>query len=960
MDGELIELFSTRRRAISQRLAEMADAYRDRYGIDPPAAVLSSMAQHATLITRPAKRDIDAAAALDSWEQAAREQGRALADLPRRVLGRRPASPDTGTAPADDTSVAAVLDRLAASGRATFTRHDLLRAALDVLPPEERRPEALRGEAERLAERAIASTELLTVTAPDPIGVPDALRRRDGTSVYEQPQRQRWTLRTTLDQERWLLDVAAEPTRRSVPERALEEAIMAHDLSDDQAGAVRELLADDRRVGLLIGPAGAGKTRTLRAVVDAWAQTHGSVIGLTVSQAAANVLAAEAEVRAENTTKWLYEMRRGRWHLPSGALVLIDEASMVATSDLVDLVEQARRAGGKVLLVGDPAQLAAIHIGGAFDLLAERHGATRLREVRRFAQPWERDASLLLRRRDPAALAEYAMRDRIHAGTDRDIEMQLFDAWRADALSTGTDGRRRSVLMIVATNEQAAVVSERARHALLAAGTVSDGPTAQLRDNAASVADHIVTRRNDRRLRTSNGGWVVNGDVWTVLTVHPDGALDARRHSDGSTITLTADYLAHHAHLAYATTAHRAQGMTVDVCHAAITADASHEQLYVAATRGRTANHLWVITDSDRDVVRDPDDLPAAEHVLARVLERRDPDRLSTHQTIADSLREMGSLARLGAIFEDAARTATDQLLRQQLSRHGLADAAGGPQWRTLVARVRQAALAGYDVAALVDEAIHLRAMDDADSTAAVIHWRIGVLTDNTTPLRHRGPLASLPPTEGPAIEVARQTGELIRRRWRDLRTALAVTTQALPWAEALGPRPIEPDEASAWLTAATAITAYRERYELPEHTDMLEERPPASRADARAAWDHARLQADRYLSRRLRDLDDDQLTKLDARMAAAIEARPVFDPSELEAARRDLSAIERLSAMPAGTAISDQRRRLRRRVETLEHARLSHADWRRRAHEAAATRRRVELERRQRSTSRRPLHRTA
>lgn len=805
VDDELIELFSTRRRAITTRLAEMADAYRDRYGIDPPPAVLSSMAQQATLTTRASKRAIDPADALDVWEQNARDQGRALADLPRRVLAHRP-----GASHADDTwdadaSVAAVLDRLAASGRATFTRHDILRAALDVLPPRRREPAELRRQSERLAELAIASTDLLTVTNPDPIDAPETLRRRDGSSVYEQPQRQRWTLRTTLDQERWLLDIATEPTRRSVPDGTIETAITIHDLSDDQAGAVRELLADDRRVGLLIGPAGAGKTRTLRAVVDAWERTNGAVIGLTVSQAAANVLAAEAEVRAENTAKWLYETRRGRWQLPLGALVLVDEASMVATSDLVDLVEQARRAGGKVLLVGDPAQLAAIHIGGAFDLLAERHGATRLTDVRRFVEPWERDASLLLRRRDPAALAEYAMRDRIHAGNDRDMETQLFHAWRADALSSSTDGGRRSVLMIVATNEQAAVLSERARHALLASGTVSDGLAAQLRDNAASAGDHIVTRRNDRQLRTPNGGWVVNGDVWTVMAVHSDGAVEARRHSDGSTITLSADYLTAHAHLAYATTAHRAQGMTVDVCHAAIPVDATHEQLYVAATRGRAANHLWVITDSDRDVVRDPADLPSAEYVLARVLERRDPNRRSTHQIVDDSLHDMGSLARLGAIFEDAARTATDHWLRQQLIHHGLAGAAGDPQWRTLVTRVRQAALAGYDLATLLGDAVHLRPIEGADSIAAVLDWRIDVLTNNTERLRTRGPLASLPPTEGPVTDVARQACELIRQRWRDLRAALSHTADTLPFAETLGSRPVEPEEASAWLTAATA-----------------------------------------------------------------------------------------------------------------------------------------------------------
>lgn len=91
--------------------------------------------------------------------------------------------------------------------------------------------------------------------------------------------------------------------------------------------------------------------------------------------------------------------------------------------------------------------------------------------------------------------------------------------------------------MVVATNEQAAVLSERARHALLQAGAVRDGPTVRLRDNVASVGDQIVTRRNDRTLRTTGDGWVVNGDVWTVIRTYPDGAADVRRHADGSLIT---------------------------------------------------------------------------------------------------------------------------------------------------------------------------------------------------------------------------------------------------------------------------------------------------------------------------------------------------------------------------------------------------------------------------------------
>jgi conjugative relaxase-like TrwC/TraI family protein len=962
VDDDLIEAFSTRRRAITTKLAEMISAYEHKHGHEPPPAVISAMAQDATLKTRRPKRDLPPEEALARWEQTARRRGQALKTLPRRVLGRaregqgqRRAS---GTAHTVEDQVTALLSQLERSGRATLTRHDLLRAALDVLPPGELTAKQLRQRAEHLVAQAMNRPELLAVTAPDPLDVPEVARRRDGSSVYCQPEAARWALRSTLDEEAWLLDVAGEPTGRHLDANTIGTAITANGLGTDQARAAGELLGSERRVGLLVGPAGAGKTRTLRAVVDAWQQSGGEVIGLTVSQAAAGVLATEARCRAENTAKWLYETRRGRWQLPAGALVLVDEASMVSTSDLVDIVAQARQAGGKVLLVGDPAQLAAIHIGGAFDLLADRHGACHLEEIRRFSEPWEREASRRLRRRDPVAIADYAMRGRVHGGALADIEAELFAAWQTDALGTTDRGRRRSVLMIVATNEQAAVMSERARNTLIASGTVADGPTVRLRDNVASVGDYIVTRRNDRRLRTSGRGFVVNGDLWTITEVHPDGGATVRRHADAATITLPVDYLAAHAHLAYATTAHRAQGMTVDVCHAAITADASHEGLYVAATRGREANHLWVIIDSDRDLIRDPSDLPAPEEILSRVLARRDPDRISAHQALEDSQDDVSCLARVGAIFEDAARTATDRWLRHTLSAHGLASAADDPEWPSLVTRIRHAALAGNDVSSLVDQAARMRELDDAHSTAAVIHWRLGVLTPPTPPGRRRGPLASLPPIDGPETEVARQAGELIRQRWQQIRQTLDVTTGPLPWAPSLGVRPAEQAEAAAWLTAATAVAAYRERYETPDHTPMLGPRPSRSRPDAQAAWDHARHQADCYLARRLRDLDDLELAGLDDRMKVIIAARPILDPAELEDARRALDQAERTHQTDSSLGrrqTEADRQRARQRIDTLERAADAHRRWRDTAKRASATRRQIALEQRNRTTKRRP-----
>ena len=623
-----------------------------------------------------------------------------------------------------------MLGHLAESGRATYSSHDLLRAALDTVDVQGLTPAEVQDRAEALVARAMACPELLSITPPDPLDVPEGLRRADGASVYQRVGQGRWTLQTTLDREAWLLDVALETGAPAAGEAVVRRVVPRHHLGADQVAAVDALVRDDRRVHLLVGPAGAGKTRTLRAVAEAWRSAGGEVLGLTVSQSAADVLAAEADVRAENTAKWLFETERGAWRLPAGALVLVDEATMVSTEDLVQIVDQARQVGGRVVLVGDPAQLGPVEAGGAFELLVERHGAVELQEVRRFAEAWEAEASLRLRQRDPGALAAYFLRSRVHDGATEELVDQLFEAWRADATGQREEGRRAAVLMVASSNEQAAELSARARAELVRLGLVGDGALT-LRDNEAGVGDHIITRRNDRGLRTSNDGWVTNGDVWTVTACTGRGNAVVRRHRDGARATLPAWYLAEHTHLAYAVTAHRAQGVTVDRCHALVTADMTHERLYVSATRGREANHLWVATDTDSSA-RYRGVPPTPEQLLASILRRRDTDRLSAHQMLEDLQDEVGSLRRLGAVFEDAARKATEDWLSRLVHKRAALPTPidEDHEWPSLVDRVRDLAMAGHDVETLVHTAVRMRSFDDSRSAAGVLHWRLGQLTD--------------------------------------------------------------------------------------------------------------------------------------------------------------------------------------------------------------------------------------
>ena len=95
--------------------------------------------------------------------------------------------------------------------------------------------------------------------------------------------------------------------------RILDETVILPDahrrLADDQEAAVRHVAGSRRRIDLLVGPAGSGKTTTLAALRQAWEREHGrgAVIGLAPSSTAAANLAGALGIACENTAKWLHE-----------------------------------------------------------------------------------------------------------------------------------------------------------------------------------------------------------------------------------------------------------------------------------------------------------------------------------------------------------------------------------------------------------------------------------------------------------------------------------------------------------------------------------------------------------------------------------------------------------------------------------------------------------------------------
>jgi ATP-dependent exoDNAse (exonuclease V) alpha subunit len=198
---------------------------------------------------------------------------------------------------------------------------------------------------------------------------------------------------------------------------------------------------------------------------------------------------------------------------------------MASTMELATLARAANTAGAKLLLVGDDAQPSAADTGGAFRLIARDTEAAELTDVWRFTSPWERDASLALRRGDLTAMDAYGNHDRLTAGSSEEMEDAACKAWLADT------NNGRTSLLITADNATVARLNPRARLDRIITGDVEPDGIELHNGNHVGLGDHIVTRLNNRRLHYGHRQFVKNSDHWTVIHRWPDGSLTVQNHS---------------------------------------------------------------------------------------------------------------------------------------------------------------------------------------------------------------------------------------------------------------------------------------------------------------------------------------------------------------------------------------------------------------------------------------------
>ena len=333
---------------------------------------------------------------------------------------------------------------------------------------------------------------------------------------------------------------------------AREEVVAARlagaGLTEGQEEAVRTiLLTEDKIVGVQ-GRAGTGKTAMLAHVRELARERF--VLGLAPSSAAARVLARETDMPAR-TLQWFLTRCRavdpgsgsGAGPGPAverlkemfaGAVLVLDEASMVSTDQMKSLMRIAEELDiARLVLVGDRNQLRAVEAGQPFRLLQQAGMTTAVMdEILRQRKPALRAAVIAVLEGDPREAVEL-LGSSVHEVPWDELGRKAAEAW----LALDPETRSRT-LLVAPTHEMRAEINAAVREALAAEGVlrgralrierlvglgmtrVEKGDVRNYREGDTVVFNQDLVHY---RVKGDEALTVTGIEEDRVLLVHPDG-----------------------------------------------------------------------------------------------------------------------------------------------------------------------------------------------------------------------------------------------------------------------------------------------------------------------------------------------------------------------------------------------------------------------------------------------------
>ncbi|WP_245506403.1 Ti-type conjugative transfer relaxase TraA [Rhizobium leguminosarum] len=495
--------------------------------------------------------------------------------------------------------------KLITNEKSVFNRYDIARALHRTINDD---PQTFQN-----AFAAVMASKALVQLKPDS----SSLRGRDGEARYS-------TVEMVAIEGVIASNVMAMKARQNhgVFKRHVDAAIAAQDksiqagnpspgqgLSAEQRHAI-EHVTGPGQIAVVIGFAGAGKSTMLAAARHAWEAQGYRVHGAALAGKAAEGLEQSSGIASRTLASWEYSWQADRGRLNARDVFVIDEGGMVGSRQLARFVDEVKRAGAKLVLVGDHEQLQAIGAGAPFRAIAEAVGHAQLSEVRRQRTDWQKQASIdFASHRTAAGLSAYEARGSVHLKTDRAETLKAIIAdYVADRSANPNDTRiamahRRDDVRAINAGIRARLQD---RGELSRSTSTSDDRgeelTYQTNNGKRSFArgDRIVFLENDRDLA------VKNGMLGEVIAVAPDAIqvrLDGKaRTQDGQRQVIIPVNSYQAFDHGYATTIHKTQGATVDRSFVLASTTMDRHLTYVAMTRHREEVQLYAGLDAFKTV----------------------------------------------------------------------------------------------------------------------------------------------------------------------------------------------------------------------------------------------------------------------------------------------------------------------------------------------------------------------
>lgn len=447
-----------------------------------------------------------------------------------------------------------------------------------------------------------------------------------------------------------------------------KQAKRTRSLTPDQESAFDHIL-EGGDVVAVTGYAGSGKSYTLSAVREAYEADGYRVQGVALAGIAAQGLETGSGISSRTIHRKLFAWEKGRETLTGKDVLVVDEAGMVGTRQLHQLIGHVKESGAKLILVGDDQQLQPIEAGGAFRGIVSRIGCGKISEIRRQNVPWQKEATRLL----SGGSAEIEKAIDLYIGhnsvfpsdSPEDARSGLIDAWK------NTEGER---LILAFRNRDVAELNQRARRVLQEKGVITEGRPFETEkgERFFSEGDRVMFLRNDRSMGVKNGSLgTIEGMKGDTLAVRIDERLIA-------VDTLQYRSIDH----GYASTVHKAQGATVDHTFVLATSHFDKHLTYVAMSRHRESARIFMSHDPEgfnsvchmkEQMSRKAPKRLASDFSSARGIDISEPEeKMLSPLEIASVIEKYEKLSRERDLLADIHKEKTPFMLRVEDYRNGI------------------------------------------------------------------------------------------------------------------------------------------------------------------------------------------------------------------------------------------------------------------------------------------------